>query len=218
MLSIALYSDNIESISLFQKKFECELLKQRVDAKINTITNDKEQIEKLIKTKEIDFLILDTNSHSIEYAKKLRKYNKDFYLMFLSNDYSYLKAALTTKIFDYLIKPISPVIIHDLVSRIKDEINESGMFININKWQSIKASEIIYMEKSINRTIITTTNGNLSCTKTLDKMEDSLPKNFARCHRSFIINKDKIVSLDRKNKEVYLDKNIVCPVNDKFYI
>ena len=218
MLSIALYSDNIESISLFQKKFECELLKQRVDAKINTITNDKEQIEKLIKTKEIDFLILDTNSLSIEYAKKLRKYNKDFYLMFLSNDYSYLKAALTTKIFDYLIKPISPVIIHDLVSRIKDEINESGMFININKWQSIKASEIIYMEKSINRTIITTTNGNLSCTKTLDKMEDSLPKNFARCHRSFIINKDKIVSLDRKNKEVYLDKNIVCPVNDKFYI
>ena len=150
--------------------------------------------------------------------KKLRKYNKDFYLMFLSNDYSYLKAALTTKIFDYLIKPISPVIIHDLVSRIKDEINESGMFININKWQSIKASEIIYMEKSINRTIITTTSGNLSCTKTLDKMEDSLPKNFARCHRSFIINKDKIISLDRKNKEVYLDKNIVCPVNDKFYI
>lgn len=218
MLSIALYSDNIESISLFQKKFECELLKQRVDAKINTITNDKEQIEKLIKIKEIDFLILDTNSHSIEYAKKLRKYNKDFYLMFLSNDYSYLKAALTTKIFDYLIKPISPVIIHDLVSRIKDEINESGMFININKWQSVKASEIIYMEKSINRTIITTTSGNLSCTKTLDKMEDSLPKNFARCHRSFIINKDKIVSLDRKNKEVYLDKNIVCPVNDKFYI
>lgn len=218
MLSIALYSDNIESISLLQKKFECELLKQRVDAKINTITNDKEQIEKLIKIKEIDFLILDTNSHSIEYAKKLRKYNKDFYLMFLSNDYSYLKAALTTKIFDYLIKPISPVIIHDLVSRIKDEINESGMFININKWQSVKASEIIYMEKSINRTVITTTNGNLSCTKTLDKMEDSLPKNFARCHRSFIINKDKIVSLDRKNKEVYLDKNIVCPVNDKFYI
>ena len=218
MLSIALYSDNIEYISLLQKKFECELLKQRVDAKINTITNDKEQIEKLIKIKEIDFLILDTNSHSIEYAKKLRKYNKDFYLMFLSNDYSYLKAALTTKIFDYLIKPISPVIIHDLVSRIKDEINESGMFININKWQSVKASEIIYMEKSINRTIITTTSGNLSCTKTLDKMEDSLPKNFARCHRSFIINKDKIVSLDRKNKEVYLDKNIVCPVNDKFYI
>ena len=72
--------------------------------------------------------------------------------------------------------------------------------------------------KSINRTIITTTSGNLSCTKTLDKMEDSLPKNFARCRRSFIINKDKIVSLDRKNKEVYLDKNIVCPVNDKFYI
>lgn len=219
MLSIALCDDNAESSQLMQKVLERELIKQNVNAKITIVTNNLEKIEKLIKNNEIDFLILDTNLNGIEFARKLRKYNKDFYLVFLSKNYSFLYQALTTKIFDYLVKPVNPAIIHDLVTRIKDEFSQNNkMFININKWQSIKASEIIYMEKSVNRTVITTTKGDITCTKTLDKMQDALPNNFARCHRSFIINKDKIISLDRKNKEVYLDKNIICPINDKFYI
>lgn len=224
MLSIALCDDNLESTLSMQKMLEREILKQDVDAKISIVTSDQEKIEKLIKNKEIDFLILDVefkdgNLNGIEFAKKLRKFNKEFYLVFLSAHNRFLYPALVTKIFDYLVKPVNSVIVHDLVMRIKDEFSQNNnMFININKWQSIKASEIIYMEKSINRTVITTTKGNISCTKTLDKMEDSLPSNFARCHRSFIINKDKIISLDRKSKEVYLDKNIICPINDKFYI
>lgn len=224
MLSIALCTNNLDSVLPLQRILEKEILKQSVNAKISIITDNQEKIEKLIKNKEIDFLILDIefkegNLNGIDFAKKLRKYNKDFYLIFLSKDRTLLYPALTTKIFDYLVKPINPAILHDLITRIKDETSQNNkMFININKWNSIKASEIIYMEKSINRTIITTTKGSLSCTKTLDKMEETLPNNFARCHRSFIINKDKILSLDRKNKEVYLDKDITCPINDKFYI
>ena len=92
------------------------------------------------------------------------------------------------------------------------------MFIKINKWYSIKSDEIIYMEKSINRTNITTSKGVISCTKTLEKMQESLPKNFIRCHRSFIVNKDKIISIDRKKKQLYLENNMCCPINDKFDI
>lgn len=224
MLSIALCDDNLESTIPMQKMLEAELMRQDVDAQITIVTNSQAEIEKLIKNKEIDFLILDVEFkneklNGIDFAKKLRKYNKDFYLVFLSAHQRFLYPALVTKIFDYLVKPVNSVTVCDLVARIKDEFSESNnIFINISKWQSVKASEIIYMEKSINRTIITTTKGNMSCTKTLDKMQDTLPKNFARCHRSFIINKDKIVSLDRKTKEVHLDKNIICPINDKFYI
>ncbi|MBO5477060.1 MAG: LytTR family transcriptional regulator DNA-binding domain-containing protein [Clostridia bacterium] len=223
MLSIALCNDNLEYALSLQKILTNEFLKQKVNARINFVTSDLEKIEKLVKNREIDFLILDTefkdeNFNSVEFAKRLRKTNKEFYLVFLSNNYGYLCSALSTKIFDYLLRPLKATTIHDLVTRIKDEISQNNMFINITKWQTIKASEIIYMEKSVNRTVITTTKGDITCTKTLDKMQDTLPSNFARCHRSFIMNKDKIISLDRKSKEVYLDKNIVCPINDKFYI
>lgn len=224
MLSIGICNENLESALSLQKLLKIELIKQKVNAKIVTVTNDKREIEKLIKNKEIDFLILDVelrddNFNGIAFAKQLRKFNKDFYLVFLSNQNKFLYSALSTKIFDYLVKPLSTTTIHNLVLRIKDEFSQNNnMFINISKWKTIKASEIIYMEKSINRTIITTTKGNISCTQTLDKMQNTLPSNFARCHRSFIINKDRIISLDRKTKEVYLDKDIICPINDKFYI
>lgn len=224
MLKIALCDDNIESTVTMQKILESELIEQNIDAEISIVTDNQEQIEKLIKNKEIDFLILDVEFKNndldgIEFAKKLRKFNKDFYLVFLSAHQRFLYPALVTKIFDYMVKPVNKDSVHDLVSRIKEEFSDNNnMFININKWQTVKASEVIYMEKSINRTILTTKKGTLSCTKTLDKMQDCLPKNFVRCHRSFIINKDKIISIDKKTKEVQLENNIVCPINDKFNI
>lgn len=224
MLSIAFCTDSTDSNSSFQRKFELELTKQKIDAKIIITTNNQQEIERLIKTKEIDFLFIDTDFkdqklNGLEFAKKLRKHNKDFYLVFLSNQVKYLYPSLSTKIFDYLIKPVNPLIIADFVTRIKDEFFQNNkLFININKWQSVKTSEIIYMEKSINKTIITTNKGSISCTKTLDTMQNSLPKNFARCHRCFIINKDKILSVNKKEKEVYLSNDIICPINSKFEI
>lgn len=223
MLKIALCDDNLDSTEIVKQLLESEIIEQQLDAEIVKITDKQEEIEKLIINKEIDLLILDiefknSSLDGIEFAKKLRKYNKDFYLVFLSAHQRFLYPALVAKIFDYLIKPVNKDMIRDLVSRIKEEFNNNSSFIKINKWQMVKSSEIIYMEKSINRTIITTTTGKLSCTKTLDKMQDSLPNNFIRCHRSFIINKDKIISLDKKERQVLLENNITCPINDKFNI
>ena len=224
MIKIALCDDNLESIVTLQKMLESEIIEQKLDAEICLVTNKQEEIEKNIINNSIDILILDVEFNNgdlngIEFAKKLRKYNKEFYLIFLSAHQRFLYPALVTKIFDYIVKPANKDTIHDLVYRIKDEFSSNtSLFVQINKWQSIKASEIIYMEKSINRTIITTTNGKISCTKTLDKMQDCLPDNFVRCHRSFIINKDKIISIDKKEKEVILENNLSCPINSKFEI
>lgn len=224
MLKIGICDDDLESTIIVKKMLESQLIEQKVDAEIIIVTDDQEKIERMIKNKEIDFLFLDVEfknggMNGIEFAKKLRKYNKDFYLVFLSAHQRFLYLALVTKIFDYLVKPLNKDTVHDLLERIKDEFSDTNnLFVNISKWQSVKANEIIYMEKSINRTILTTTKGKISCTKTLEKMEDTLPSSFVRCHRSFIINKNKIISLDKKSKEVTLENNIICPINDKFSI
>ena len=224
MLKIALCDDNLDSIQLVKKFLESQIIEQNVNAEISIVTDNQEKIEELIKNKKIDILILDVEFKNnsldgIEFAKKLRKLNKEFYLIFLSAHQRFLYPALVTKIFDYLIKPVNMDMISDLVSRIKEEFSDdNNMFIKINKWYSIKSDEIIYMEKSINRTNITTSKGVISCTKTLEKMQESLPKNFIRCHRSFIVNKDKFLSFDRKKKQLYLENNMCCPINDKFDI
>ena len=224
MLRIALCDDNLASTITMQKFLEAELLEQDVNAEITLITDKQEEIEKAIKNKEIDILILDIEFKNsaldgISFAKRLRQFNKEFYLIYLSAHQRFLYPALVTKIFDYIIKPINKDTVSDLVSRIKDEfLQNNNLFININKWQSIKLDEIIYMEKLINKTVITTSIGKFSCSKTLDKMEELLPENFIRCHRSFIINSDKIISINKKSKEVLLENNIICPINNKFNI
>ena len=224
MVKIAMCDDDLKSIKFVQKLLESELISLNINAEISIVTDDQKEIEKLIKNNQIDFLILDvefnnSKTNGIEFAKKLRKYNKNFYLIFLSGHQRFLYPSLVTKIFDYIVKPANRDTIHELAVRIKEEIEHNdSLFISVNKWQTIKASEIIYMEKDVNKTVIITDCGNISCTKTLDKMQNSLPSNFVRCHRSFIINKDKILLLDKKAKEVHLENNIICPINSKFII
>lgn len=222
MLRIALCDDNLDSTLTMQKILESELISQNVDAQIIIATDKQEEIEILIKNKEIDLLFLDvefdnSDLNGINFARKLRKYNKDFYLVFLSAHQRFLYPSLVTKIFDYLVKPTNKDAIRDLVSRIKEEFeSNNNMFVQINKWQTIRTSEIIYMEKNVNKTIIHTLNNDLSCTKTLDNLLDILPPNFVKCYRSYIINKEKIISVDKKDKTVTLENNIKCPINEKF--
>ena len=89
MIKIALCDDNLESIVTLQKMLESEIIEQKLDAEICLVTNKQEEIEKNIINNSIDILILDVEFNNgdlngIEFAKKLRKYNKEFYLIFLS--------------------------------------------------------------------------------------------------------------------------------------
>ena len=89
MINIAICDDNLDSTLTMQKILENEILKQDINAKIIIATDNQEDIIIPIKEKKIDILFLDVefdNSqiNGIEFAKKLRKYNKDFYLIFLS--------------------------------------------------------------------------------------------------------------------------------------
>ncbi len=222
MLKIAICDDNIDSIKCIAKMLESEIIEQKLDAEISIITSSQDKIRELIINKEIDFLILDVefdNStlNGIEFATELRKYNNDFYLVFLSAHQRFLHLALVTKIFDYIVKPANRESLKLLVKRMKAEFEgNTNLFINISKWQSLRTSEIICMEKHINKTIITTTYGSFSCTKTLDKLLKILPVNFKKCHRSFIINMNKVLCINSKEKNVYLENGILCPINDSF--
>lgn len=224
MINIAICDDNLDTTLTMQKILENEIIRQDVNAKIILATNKQEEIINLIKSKSIDILILDVefeNStlNGIEFAKILRKYNKEFYLVFLSAYQRFLYPSLVTKIFDYLVKPTNIDNVRELVTRIKEEFdNTNNRFIQINKWQQVRIDDIIYMEKSVNKTIIHTKAENFVSSKTLDKIIDMLPDNFSRCYRSYIVNKDKIISINRKDNTITLQNDFTCPINSKFCI
>ena len=219
MIKIGMCDDNLNSIKLASKLLEAEIIEQDLDAEISIISENQKEIFDSIYKNSIDILFLDIDfnnngKNGIEFAKDLRKINKNFYLVFLSAHQRYLHLSLTTKVFDYLIKPINREIISELVSRLKDEFTtNNARFLHLNKWEFVRISDILYIEKNGKKSFVYCKDSNYTTNKGLNTLITELPTNFIRCHKSYILNKEKILSIDKKSGLAYFDKTISCPIS-----
>lgn len=224
MLRIGMCDDDLEGVKLTSKFLDAEIINQNLDAEITIISDNQKEIFDAIYKKEIDILFLDVDfktngKNGIDFAKDLREVNKDFYLIFLTAHQRYMHVSFIVKVFDYLVKPINKNILEDLVSRIKEEFTyDKKIFLHLNKWESVRTNDILYIEKCGNKSIIVTRSEKYSTLKTLDTLLNELPIFFRKCHRSYIVNENKILRLDKKSGYVYFTKDIFCPVNSQFSI
>ena len=222
MLRIGMCDDDLEGVNLTSKFLDAEIINQNLDAEITIISDNQKEIFDKIYKKEIDILFLDVDFKSngkngIDFAKDLREVNKDFYLIFLTAHQRYMHVSFIVKVFDYLVKPINKNILEDLVLRIKEEFTyDKNIFLHLNKWESVRTNDILYIEKCGNKSIVVTNSSKYSTLKTLETLLNELPIFFRKCHRSYIVNENKILRLDKKNGYVYFSKDIFCPVNSQF--
>jgi DNA-binding LytR/AlgR family response regulator len=224
ILKIGLCDDDLNNLNSIVKILESEIIQQDFNAEIILVTDNQNEILDAIKSRKIDILFLDIDfkngqRNGLELANILRKYNKDFFLIFLTAHQRYMHVSFYTKVFDYLVKPISKDIISEIVYRLKDEFSiNKNLFLKLNKWISIRTSDIFYIEKQGNKSIVMTEYGEYTTSKTLDTLLDELPKTFRKSHRSYIVNESKIINVDKKEKYAYFSKDIKCPINSFFEI
>lgn len=224
MVKIAMCDDDIENLKISEKILESAIIEQDFNAEIVTITTDQNEILSQIKNKNIDILFLDVDfknsgKNGLEFASELRNINKDFYLIFLSGYQRYMHVSFYVKVFDYLVKPVTKDLFNEVVKRLKDDIFTSKkLFVRINKWKSVRNDMILYIERQNNKTIVVTKYGIETTSKNLETLLKDLPANFAKCHRSYIVNLDNIVSLDKKEGIVIFSNGKNCPINSHFSI
>lgn len=224
MLKIALCDDELENVKLVAKLLESEIIKQDFQAEITLVTDSQDEILKAMQNREIDILFLDVDFknngiNGLDFALQLRKINKEFFLIFLTAHQRYMHVSFYTKVFDYLVKPISKDIITEIITRLKDEFSTNrNLFLKLNKWISIRTSDILYIEKQGNKSIVVTPIKEYTIQRTLDSLLDELPSNFSKSHRSYIVNENNIKNVDRKEKYAYFSKDIKCPINSYFEI
>lgn len=224
MLKIGICDDNLKVLDVTSKILESVLIENDIDADITLVTSEQNKILEEIKSKNIDILFLDVDfkdsgKNGIEFANELRKYNKDFYLIFISAFQKYIQISLSVKVFDYLIKPINKDTITELMLRLDEDAKFSNnIFLQLNKWKKVRLDKILYIEKQNNKAIVVTTDGIQTSNKTLGTLLNELPKNFVKAHRSYIVNYNNIVSIDKKLGLVYFLDNKSCPINSSFNI
>lgn len=213
MLNFAIIEDDEKNLNRLKCILESIFLKYDYSASIGLSTLEVDSFLDYVANNRIDAFFIN----DIKIAEKVRKLNKDSYLIIETSFIEYALIAYKFKTFDFICKPISYKRLEDCIVRLFNDISrENKKFIKIdNKNTIIAESEIKYIEKNGTKLIIHTDNNNYETYNSFSKIENNLPSNFVRCHKSFIANIDNIVKVVASDNTVYFN-NSSCYIGPKY--
>ena len=91
MFNFVLCDDNLNILNKLSKLLESIFIKNNFEANISFISDNAEEVLSYINSNKADVLVLDidlkSNMSGLELAEKIRKDNKDCYLIFSTGHY-----------------------------------------------------------------------------------------------------------------------------------
>ncbi len=79
--------------------------------------------------------------------------------------------------------------------------------------QRVPFRDILYFEARDKKIYIRTAYEEFSCYTTIEKLEETLPDLFGKCHRSFMINTERIKKIAFSENIIYMDDDSVVPLS-----
>ena len=222
MLKFALCDDNINILDKLEKMLESIFTKKHFDASVVfTATNTKDMLN-FVSTNKVDVIMLDINLKSnksgLQLAEAIRKFNKDAYLIFTTGHLEYIMYAYRFKTFDYLAKPITYDRLQETIIRLFEDVNgQPKRYIKIdNKNTIIDASEIQYIKRDGMKLIFHTPFRDYDAYSSFAKIQDTLPENYKRCHKSCIANLSQIKYVEPVSGIITFSDRSTCEIGPKY--
>lgn len=230
MLGIIICEDNKVQRERIESIVENLILIENMHAEVRFVDGDPVRVLEHVKEKqETNLYLLDVNLEStisgIDLAREIRKYDPRGFIVFITShiEMSYLTFVYKVEAMDYIIKESKEV----LTKRIKECMdnalerygNKSGA--NNNKVFSVKIGDrieniqyddIMFFETSSTAHKVTMycTNRIIEFYSSIKDLEEQLDKQFYKCHRACIVNKNNIKEIDKKNKEAIMKNGQKC--------
>ena len=175
-----------------------------------------------IDDNKTDVLILDINlkadKSGLEVASKVRESNKDTYFIFTTAHLEYAMMAYKFKTFDYLAKPVTYDRLEETVVRLFEDVNGlPKKYIKIdNNKTIIDVNDVLFIKRDGMKLVFHAKSRDYETYSSFNKIQDSLPDNFVRAHKSFIVNIDNIVNVDYVDNIIYFDNGSTCDIGPKY--
>lgn len=222
MLNFVICDDNLNILNKLSTILENIFIKHSFDAKIAFKTSNVDELLNFIDENKTDVLILDINLKSdktgLEIASKVREKNKNTYFIFTTAHLEYAMLAYKFKTFDYLAKPVTSDRLEETIIRLFEDVNGSPKkYIKIdNKKTIIDENEILYIKRDGMKIIFHTKTRDYETYSSFNKLLLSLPGNFIRSHKSFIVNINNIGNLDPVTNTIHFSDGSSCVIGPKF--
>ena len=224
MLDFVICDDNKHSLNRLNKMLNSIFILKDIDAKISLSTNNPNELIEYLNNNSADVLFLDidlkSNINGLEVANLIRKKNKDIYIIFTTAHLEYGLIAYKFKTFDYLSKPITQERLENTVDRLLEDLNfDNSSFLRLdNNKTIIKENSIQYIKKDGMKVVIHTDTRDYESYSSFKKIIPMLSSDFIQCHKSYIVNLNKITNIDMVKSSITLENNddSTCYIGPKY--
>ena len=221
MLNFVLCDDNELILVKLCKMLESIFINNNLSAQIVFSSTNSEETLEYVLNNEVHVLLLDIELKSklsgIEIANIIRKENKSIYLIFTTGHLEYGLIAYQCKTFDYLSKPITMERLESTILRLFEDLTSKPKnFLKLENANTvINLDSVQYIQKDGMKLIFYTDNREYKIYSSFIKISKSLPQNFIRCHKSYIINIDKVTNIQASTNTVLFENN-KCFIGPKY--
>lgn len=222
MVNFILCDDNPTVLEKVQKMLEILFIKHNYEAELSFSSTKPEEILDYIQNHPITVALLDIDLKSdisgLELAEKIRDKNKNIYLVFTTGHLEYGLIAYKYKTFDYLPKPLTLERLEDTLIRLFEDISYCPKsFIKIDGKNTIlREEDINYIMKDGMKSVFYTDDKEFEVYNSFNHLENTLPSNFVRCHKSYIVNMNKISRIQSNNNLIVFDQKHQCYIGPKY--
>lgn len=234
MLKVFICEDNIEYRQVLENIVEKCILIEDLYMELEESYACPNDLINYIKNKHVNGIYLldidlNSNINGIQLAQEIRKYDPRGYIIFITShiEMSYITFLYRVEAMDYIIKGntfeveerVRACIINSnrMYCSIKNE-EQKNFTIKINgSIISIDYDKIVFFETShkIHKVVLHTTDRCIEFYGKMKEIEKTLDSRFYRCHRSFIVNKNNIKSIDYNNKVVNMVNGDQCILSSR---
>jgi len=215
MLKIAVCDDEKEFCDLL-KEMLCKVMKSLGGQFSLKCYTDTDEFRKTMPDFDIIFMdIRMAGINGMELAKMLRADGYDKALIFITAFQEYVFDAFELEATDYLCKPVREQKLRRAVERAIEKVRgaeEKSLFIQTLHWcKSVKLKTILYCEVMNRKIYLHTTNEVIDYYGKIEELEGQLDHRFFRCHRSYLVNFDYVMTY--AEGQVVLESRECIPVS-----
>lgn len=169
---------------------------------IDTFLSPEDLLKRCRTGKRYDVIFCDIVMkpyNGIELARKIRKFDNDVLLVYLTAYLKYAPQGYEVDAFRYLLKPIQEETVHSIMNDIRQKQQQQKKFFLETTVGSILTREdsIIYIEAQNKETLVFCEKDSFYAKKSLSELENLLTSTcFFRIHRKYIVHLNHVSEYD----------------------